>query len=257
MKHEETRQTDAAAPWSQKRGPTEPAPEGRRRRTKKAEPQPLTDDQARGIILKYLYDRNQNATSRRGKTTGAAVTISVMRADLKASHGLSVHQVHSNLTYLESQGWVEDQPVQKSFTTPAGGVIPSTTHFFIITAAGIDRLRGPSMFTRDRFEGIKIEATGQNVITLGDGNQVNARFENLGKALSELRQAIKDSEKIDEAQKMELVVDVDTIQTQLAKLTPDRGLVKNLWEGINRAAAVAGLTDAAVKVGALLTGLFS
>src|SRR5580704_2308251 len=36
------------------------------------------------------------------------------------------------------------------------------------------------VFTRDRFEGIKIEATGQNIITLGDGNQVNAQFQALG-----------------------------------------------------------------------------
>jgi hypothetical protein len=120
-----------------------------------------TDDEVREIILRYLYDRNKNATSRRGKSTGAAVTISVMRAELKVSHGLSGQQVHGNLTYLESQGWVQDQPVTKSVMTNSGGMIPSTTSYFIITAAGIDRMGGPSVFTRDRFEGIKIEATGQ------------------------------------------------------------------------------------------------
>lgn len=225
-------------------------------RPAKAKPAGYTDDEVREIILRYLYKRNQNATSRRGKITGAAVTIRVLRADLKASHGINVHQVHANLTYLESQGWVEDQPIQKTFRTPTGNVLPSTTHFYIITAAGIDRLKGPSMFTRDRFQGIKIEATGQNVITLGDGNQVNARFEELGKALAELRQGIKNSDKISEADKLDLVVDVDSIQTQLAKLTPNQGLVTQLWEGISRAADVAGLVDAAAKVGHLLKGLF-
>src|SRR6266404_2077118 len=189
----------------------------------------LTDDQIREIILRYLYRRNQSATSRRGKSTGAAVTISIMRADLKASHGLTAQQIHSNLTYLENQGWVQDQPVTKSVMTRSGGVIPSTTSYFIITAAGIDRIGGPSVFTRDRFEGIKIEATGQNIITLGDGNQVNAHFEALGESLSELREAIKKSDKFDETQKMELVVDVDTLQTQLAKPTPNRKLVSQLW----------------------------
>lgn len=62
---------------------------------------PRAADEIRDIILRYLYDRNQNATSRRGKSTGAAVTISKMRADLKASHGLTVQEIHSNLTYLE------------------------------------------------------------------------------------------------------------------------------------------------------------
>ena len=60
------------------------------------------------------------------------------------------------------------------------------------------------MFTRDRFEGIKIEATGQNIITLGDGNQVNARFQALGESLAELRNAIKESAQLNETQKMEV-----------------------------------------------------
>lgn len=116
---------------------------------------------------------------------------------------------------------------------------------------------GPSVFTRSRFDGIRIEATGQNIITLGDGNQVNARFQALGEALSELRRAIKASDRIDETQKMELVVDVDTLQTQLARPTPNRELVSRLWEGINRAASIAGLADAAAKVAGLLTTLLS
>jgi hypothetical protein len=214
--------------------------------TKSKQPS-LADDQVREIILQYLYDRNRKATSRRGKTTGAAVTISVMRADLKGSHGLSGQQVHSNLTYLESQGWVEDRPVTKSVLTSTGGVIPSTTSYYIITAAGIDRIGGPSVFTRDRFEGIRIEATGQNIITLGDGNQVNARFQALGESLTELREAIKHSDKMDEAQKIELVVDVDTLQTQLARASPNPQLISQLWEGINRAASIAGLVDAVAR----------
>jgi hypothetical protein len=221
----------------------------------KSKPPTLTDDQVREIILRYLFARNRNATSRRGKSTGAAATISIMRAELKASHALTGQQVHSNLTYLESQGWVEDRPLTKSVTTRTGGVIPSTTSYYIITAAGIDRVGGPSMFTRDRFEGIRIEATGQNIITLGDGNQVNARFQALGEALSELRQAIKESHNIEETRKMDLVVDVDTIQMQLARPSPNRELISKLWEGINRAASVAGLAEAAVKVGGLLAGL--
>lgn len=212
----------------------------------------LSDDQIRETILQYLYERNRQATSRRGKATGAAVTISVMRAELKARHGLTGQQVHSNLTYLESQGWVEDRPITKSVPTRGGALIPSTTSYYIITAAGIDRMGGPSVFTRDRFEGIKIEATGQNIITLGDGNQVDARFQALGESLSELRKAIKSSPEIQETEKMELVVDVDTLQAQLARPSVNREIVARLWEGINRAASVAGLAQAAAAVGALI-----
>jgi hypothetical protein len=217
----------------------------------------LTNDQIRETILRYLYRRNENATSRRGKSTGAAVTISVMRADLKASDGLTAQQIHSNLTYLENQGWVQDQPVTKSVTTRSGSEIPSTTNYFIITAAGMDRIGGPSVFTRDRFEGIKIEATGQNIITLGDGNQVNAQFQALGESLAQLRKAIKASTNLSEPDKVDLVVDVDTLQTQLGRKTPNRELITRLWEGINRAASLAGLAEVAAKVGGLVSGLLS
>jgi len=212
-------------------------------------------DEIRSIILRYLYDRNRNATSRRGKA-GAAVRISDMRAGLKASHGLTVPDIHSNLTYLESQGWVENQPVTKTVTTRTGGTIPSTTDFHIITAAGIDKIEGPGMYTRDRFEGIKIEATGQNIITLGDGNQVNAQFKGLAESLAELRTGIKESQNIDDSEKLDLVVDIDTLQSQLAKRSPDRDLVAKLWEGINRAASLAGLADVAVKVSAMVSAFF-
>jgi len=191
---------------------------------KKSTSTALTNDQIREIILRYLFRRNQNATSRRGKSTGSAVTISVMRADLKASDGLTVQQIHSNLTYLESQDWVKDQPVTKSFTTGTGAVIPSETSYFIIMAAGIDRIGGPSVFTRDRFEGIKFEATGQNIITLGDGNQVNAQFQALGESLADFRKPIEGSSTLTEPEKVDLVVDVDTLQTQLGRKTPNREL---------------------------------
>lgn len=215
-----------------------------------------TDDEVREIILRYLYDRNERATSRRGKNTGAMVTISVMRADLKRDHGITVQQVHSNLTYLESQGWVEDRPLAKSFTTGKGGVVPSATSYYIITAAGIDRIGGPSMFTRDRFQGIKIEATGQNIITLGDGNQVNATFRELGESLAYLRDAIKHSD-LDEQRKVELVVDVDTLQMQLGRPSPDRDIVARLWGRVHQAASVAGLAEAVGRVVPLIAALLS
>lgn len=215
----------------------------------------LTDDHIRQIMLCYFYDRNKNAASRRGKTNGAAVPISVLRADLKASHGLIIQQIHGNLTYLLSQGWVDDQPVTKSFTTSKGGIVPSPTSYFIITAAGIDKICGPSEFTRDRFQGIRIEATGQNIITLGDGNQVNASHQEAGEALSKLRETIKASHSLDENKKIDLVVDVDSIQDQLAKPNPNKTVIQSLWEGINRMASIAELTDAVTKVAPFIARL--
>lgn len=88
-------------------------------------------------------------------------------------------------------------------------MIRSTTDFYSITAAGIDKIEGPGEFTMPKFHGIRIEATGQNIITLGDGNQIDAKFGELGQSLADLRDAITGSQ-APECSKLELVADIDT-----------------------------------------------
>jgi hypothetical protein len=81
----------------------------------KAIPAPRTNTEVGGILLGYLYDRNNNATSSMGKK-GSAVKISDVKGDLKAQHGLSM---------------------------PAAELqIPSVSSFYQITASGIDQDRG-------------------------------------------------------------------------------------------------------------------
>ena len=188
---------------------------------------PQTNTAIRHIMLQYFYERNKNATSARGKK-GAAVKISDVKRELKTTNALTQQEVQSNLTYLTSQGWVEEDSVEKSFKAPSGSLIPSSTSFYKITAAGIDKIEGPGEFTMHKFHGIKIEATGQNIITLGDGNQIDARFGDLGQSLADLRDAITQSE-VSDTQKMNLVADIETIQSQLAKPEPNRGILKVAW----------------------------
>lgn len=212
---------------------------------------PPSNTEIRRIMLQYFYDRNKNATSARGKK-GSAVKISDVKKELKTANGLTQQEVQSNLTYLISQGWVEEDTVEKSFTAPGGTVIPSSTSFYKITAAGIDKIEGPGEFTMSKFHGIKIEATGQNIITLGDGNQINAKFGDLGKSLAELRDAITRSDAPD-AQKMNLVADIETIQSQLAKPEPNRDIVRAAWEAVKGAATINGCVTLVQKVAGLIT----
>ncbi len=213
-----------------------------------------SNNEIRRIMLQYFYDRNKNATSARGKK-GSAVKISDVKRELKASHGLTQQEVQSNLTYLISQGWVEEERMEKAFTPPGGRtVIPSTTSFYKITAAGIDKIEGPGEFTMPKFHGIKIEATGQNIITLGDGNQINAKFNDLGAALVDLRHAITRSDILEE-RKLELVADIDTIQTQLAKPTPNKRIIAAAWETVKTAATIDGCVNLVNKVAGLIGGL--
>ena len=206
----------------------------------------------RRMMLQYFYDRNKNSTSARGKK-GSAVKISDIKKELKTAHGLSQQEVQSNLTYLISQGWVEEDKVEKSITAAGGTIIPSSTSYFKITAAGIDKIEGPGEFTMPKFHGIKIEATGQNIITLGDGNQINAKFGELGEALAKLRDVVTEST-APESRKMEIVADIDTIQSQLAKAEPNRGIVKAAWETVKVAAAINGCANLVHNVSGLIAG---
>ena len=220
---------------------------------KKAVQPTRSNNEIRQLLLQYFYDRNKNATSSMGKK-GSAIKISDIKAELKAQHMLSQQEVQSNLTYLISQGWVEERDVEKQFQSKRGTMIPSTTTFYQITAAGIDKIEGPGEFTRSTFNGIKIEATGQNIITLGDGNQVNAQFTDLGNALAELRDAIANSE-APEAEKIGYVADIHTIQTQLAKPEPNSGIIQAAWMAVKGAAAISGCASLVTRISDLIGGI--
>lgn len=215
-----------------------------------------SNDEIRQMILQYFYDKASNATSLRGKK-GSSLKMKDVKAGLKTLHGLKDNQIISNLTYLLSQDWVKEEIEKKSFTTPKGVSIPSETHYYSITASGTDKIEGPSKFTPKRFEGIKIEATGQNIITIGDGNQVNVKFKEVAEALLSLKEAVKEEKELDEETKLEIVSDIETIQGQLSKPTPNPSVIKTLWNGIEKAAAVGTLADLAHKVTPFIIPLFS
>ena len=124
---------------------------------------PPSNDEIREMILQYFYDRNSTATSRKGKK-GSHIKISDIRADLKDRHGFKAADIIGHLNYLHSQGWIDIEVEKKSFTNEKGFTFPSETEWYYITAAGIDKVEGPSRFTPKRFEGINIEASREPAI---------------------------------------------------------------------------------------------
>ncbi len=163
------------------------------KKSKKTAPPVRSSTEVREILLQYFYERNKNATSARGKK-GYAVKITDVRKELKASHSLSLQEVVGNLNYLISQGWLTEEQVTKSVPLASGTVIPQATSYYKITAEGIDKIEGPGKFTMDKFKGVRIEATGQNIITVGDGNQVNASFKDVAGAFLRARASRRDRE---------------------------------------------------------------
>jgi hypothetical protein len=207
-------------------------------------------------MLRYFYGRNSSATSKYGKK-GSAVRISDVRHDLKASDALNQAQVVSNLNYLLDRGWVKELRIEKEVRLRGGSTtVPSVTSYYEITAKGIDRIEGGSDFEpTERYGEINIKSVGSNVITLGDGNIVNAQFNDLRMELDELKREIVVSEKLSEGDKLDAAVDIETIKDQLAKPDPDPVVVRALWARVEKAAALAGVAEFAMTVGHLIAPL--
>ena len=191
------------------------------------------NDKIRAQVLRWFYDRNANATSQYGKR-GSAAKISDVKKGLKEVHGLRQQDVVSNLTYLIDKGWINRVEIEKTIVVK-GGTVPSTVTWYEISSAGIDKIEGQSEFQNvPRYSGINVQATGMNIITLGDGNIVNARFRELHNNLSELKQEVAMSETLSESQKLNTAVDIETIRDQLAKQEPDPLIVDNRSGGLLR-----------------------
>ena len=128
--------------------------------------------------------------------------------------------------------------------------------FFEITAQGIDKIEGGSEFEpRERYPGIKIEATGRNVITLGDGNVVTVAYQQLFDELTQLKEGITSSTQLSEQAKLDVAIDIETLKDQLAKDQPDEEIARRLWPRIEKAANIAGLAGAALQVGQAISHL--
>lgn len=215
------------------------------------------NDIKRQQILKWFYARNANATSHRGKK-GAASKISDVKKGLKENYSMKSADVVSNLTYLIDKGWINKEEVEKTVRTKTGTTIPSTVTWYQISSAGIDKIEGESEFQENhRYAGININATGQNIVTLGDGNVIHADNQKLDRELASLKAKIATSDELDEAEKLDTSVDIETLRDQLVKAKPDRTIVQHLWARIEHVATINDFSEAVTRIAPLIVGLLS
>lgn len=215
---------------------------------------PNPNDEIRRKMLQFFYDRNSSATSRHGKK-GSAVKISDLKRELKSRYGLTQQQVVSNLTYLIDRGWVKTFDVEKTVRV-RGGTVPSTVTWYEVAAPGIDKIEGESEFQApDRYPGINITASGNNVITLGDGNVVNVHYKELHQQLDLLKQAVSESDSITEPQKLDIAVDIESLKDQLAKPTPNKTVIGHLWSAVEKSVTLARFIEYVAKVKPLIASL--
>jgi hypothetical protein len=215
---------------------------------------PRSDVEIRRIVHKYFYDRNKVGTSMRGKK-GVSAKISVVKAELKASHGLSRDEVTRAVAYLIDQGWVTTDEIHKTFTTRQGTAMPSSVLYYRIKAAGVDKTEGEGEYTMPKFHGININATGQNIITLGDNNQVDAKFESIANKLIELKDAVRKAVDVNDSVKVSIIADVDTMESQLAKPEPNRTVLRAIWAGIENITTASSLAANVAAIAPVLMPL--
>ena len=195
-------------------------------------------DEIRQQMLQYFYDRNQTATSEKGKR-GSHMRISDIKKELRVLRGLNRQHVTAQLTYLLSSGWVTKVSDDRTFMTTGGAQVPRSQEWYVITAAGIDRIEGSSssFMRQNPYSHVNITAVN-SAVQLGSGNVVHKSFVGLANELEQLIKTIADSD-LTEEEKMLAIADIETISGQLAKASPNENIIKMAWDTITNSKAAS------------------
>jgi hypothetical protein len=207
-------------------------------------------DATRDAILRQLYVTHEKARS--PKTSG--LRIMELAQALKPA-GLKLQEVASNLDYLVQKGWAREIIEKRSFTTPRGTTQEAEKRTYKISDLGIDHLEAASLYRRPSLSPHINISNIRGVTVVGDGNVVNTTFTDLSRVLSDVRDAILSEPQLSEDSRLDLIADVDSLQAQLQKPSPNKTVVQKLWSGIERAAAVGGVIEFVLKASELIEPL--
>lgn len=212
----------------------------------------MTNDEIRKTILEYLYGIHKEARSLKS----ARVSIGRLKKDLKKL-GLKEREIVSNLDYLIQSGWVAVEVEETEFKTPRGFTRKQVKQYYKISDSGINYFEGSSEFQRvsKSFSGINITNI-QGVTVVGDQNViVNTQYLDLYRRLALLSEAIRGSAQLTDREKLEYVMEIETIKDQLAKPSPDKNIIKLAWEKLKPLATVAGVITFFKQVAEVIGGL--
>lgn len=102
-----------------------------------------------------------------------------------------------------------------------------------------------------------IEITNvQGITVVGDQNVVvNTQFLDLYRRLSLLSEAVRNSSQLSDEEKLNYTKDIDTIKDQLSKPSPDKRIIKLVWEKLKPLATLAGIASFFIQVAKLIGSL--
>jgi hypothetical protein len=189
-------------------------------------------------ILKFLYDVHESARSRKNNRA----SISELKQALKKL-GYKEQEIVSKLDFLIEAGWIKVEKDEYEFTTPRGFTRKGDKEYYKISDTGITYFAGPSEFQRveKSISGININnINGMTIV--GDNNYVvNKQYLDLYRSLSSLSEVVRTSEQLTDTEKLSYVKDIETIKDQLAKPSPDKGIIQMAWEKLKPLATVSGI----------------
>jgi len=212
----------------------------------------LTNDEIRKVILEYLYNIHKKARSLKK----ARVSMKDLKKGLK-ERGLREQEIIRNLDYLIQSGWVTVEREETEFKTPKGFTRKQVKEYYKISDTGINYFEGPSEFQRvaKSFSGINITNI-QGVTVVGDQNVVvNTQYLDLYRRLSLLSEAVRNSGQLTDREKLEYVMEIETIKDQLAKPSPDKNIMKLAWEKLKPLATISGIMTFFRQVAEIIGGL--
>ncbi len=204
-----------------------------------------TEDEKRDYIVRFLYERHKQTKGIHKIPIG----IRDLQAEMKSRHEMKQQDVSSNLDYLVQVGWVREIVRERSFKTSRGMEVSQEQVKYKISEVGINHLEAGTVFKKP--ESIRqVNITNvKGVTVVGDGNVVNASFTDLSRLLNDLDRAIANAPDISDEQKLDAAGDITTIQSQIAKKSPDRGIIQSAWKSLERIAAVGSVAELGVRVG--------
>lgn len=207
-------------------------------------------DAIRDAIIRYLYDRHSKARGPKG----VAVKISDIQKEMKKS-GYKQGETNSNLDYLIQKGWVRDVVSQRTYTTPKGTTQQAESWKYKISDIGIDKLEEASVYRRPVPHPNMNIVNVKGVTIIGDGNVVNTELTDLSRALKELEEGVVESSDLKDEEKLDIVADIGSLQSQISSPRPKKGIIQKIWQGIEKSVTLARFAGLIGKISDIIGGL--
>ncbi len=212
------------------------------------------DDRARDAILRILHGHLRS--SRGMRRTGLGFRDICTR--MKERGGFKQQDVARNLPYLIDIGWVVEDVQNRAFTTPQGTLRSAEQRRYRLSAQGIEHFEGASVYSWSptKIHGVNVSAIN-SVVALGEGNVINANLTGLARDVAKLMEGVQGDATLTDEQRLECLVDLATMQTQLSRPHPAPAVLGTVWKSVEAVSIAAGLIPLveAVRNGLHATGL--